>query len=84
MTLGTTAGGSVSVLSGTHTISAPVVLAGSLAVSTTGGGVLDLSGSVSEATPRSGAIVLNGGELILSGTGSYTGGTTVNSGGCSA
>ena len=68
LTLGTAAGGSISVLSGTHTISAPVVLAGSLAVSTTGGGVLDLSGSVSEATPGAGAITLNGGELILSGT----------------
>ena len=73
--------GSITVLSGTHTISAPIVLAGSLAVNTTGGGALDLSGSVSEATPGSGAIVLNGGELILSGTGSYTGGTTVNNGG---
>ncbi len=80
LTLGTTAGGSISVLSGTHNISAPVVLAGGLAVSTTGGGVLDLSGSVIEATPGSGAITLNSGELILSGTGSYTGGTTVNSG----
>ncbi len=80
LTIGTGAGGSISVLSGTHNISAPVVLAGSLAVNTTSGGVLDLSGSVSEASPGTGAITLNGGELILSGTGSYTGGTTVNNG----
>ncbi len=80
LALGTAAGGSISVLGGTHTISAPVVLAGSLAVSTTGGGVLDLSGSVSEWTPGAGAIILNGGQLILSGSGSYTGGTTVNNG----
>ena len=53
LTLGTTAGGSVSVLSGTHTISAPIVLAGGLAVNAAGTGALDLSGNVSEATPRS-------------------------------
>ena len=79
--LGTAGPGSIAVLSGTHTISAPIVLGGGLAVNATAGGVLDLSGSVSEAAPRSGSIVLDGGELILSGTGSYTGGTTVNSGG---
>ncbi len=79
LTLGTT-GSSISVLSGTHTISAPVVLTGNLAISTTNAGLLILSGSVSEATQGTGAITLNAGELVLSGTGSYTGGTTVNGG----
>ena len=50
LTLGTSAGASIAVVSGTHTISAPIVLAGSLAVSMSAGGSLDISGSVSQAT----------------------------------
>ena len=42
LTLGTSAGASITVLSGTHIHLRPVVLAGSLAVSTTGGGSLEL------------------------------------------
>jgi autotransporter-associated beta strand protein len=81
LTLGTsTAGASIAVLSGAQTISAPVVLAGSLTVSTTGGGSLNLSGSVSQATPGS-ALTLDGsGEVVLGGAGSFSGGTTVNGG----
>ena len=81
LTLGTSAGASIAVVSGTHTISAPIVLAGSLAVSTSGGGSLELSGSVSQAAGVSAALSLSGnGQLILSGTDSYTGGTTVTGG----
>jgi autotransporter-associated beta strand protein len=81
LTLGTSAGAAVAVASGTNTISAPIVLAGSLAVSTSGGGSLDLSGSVSQAAGVLAALSLSGnGQLILSGTGSYTGGTTVDGG----
>jgi autotransporter-associated beta strand protein len=79
LTLGMSAGASVTVLSGTHFISAPVVLAGSLAVSTTGGGVLVLAGSVSDGGAGYG-LTLSNGELILSGTGSYGGPTTVDGG----
>ena len=80
LTLGTSAAGaSITVLSGTHTISAPLVLAGSLAVSTTGGGSLQL-GNVTDA-PLGSALVLSGnGQLILSGTGSFADGTTVSGG----
>ena len=81
LTLGTSAGASITVVSGRHSISAPIVLAGSLAVSTSAGGFLDLSGNVSQATGVSAALTLSGGgELILSGTNSYSGGTTVDSG----
>ncbi len=81
LTLGSGGVAMATVTSGTHNISAPVVLAGSLAVNTTDGAALFLSGSVSEAMPGSGSISLSGdGALILSGTSSYTGGTTVNSG----
>ena len=72
--------GSIAVISGTHSISAPIMLAGSLAVSMTSGGVLDLSGSVSESTIGSALSLSGNGDLVLSGTGSYTGGTVVNGG----
>ena len=81
LTLGTSAGGSIAVVSGTNRISTPIVLAGSLAVNTSNGGSLDLSGSVSQAAGVSAALSLSGsGMLILSGTGSYSGGTTITNG----
>ena len=80
LTLGTSAGASIAVVSGTNSISAPIVLAGSLAVSTSSGASLQL-GNISQGTTVSAALSLSGdGQLILSGTDSYTGGTTVNSG----
>ena len=81
MTLGTSAGASIAVVSGSHTISAPLVLAGSLAVSISGGASLELSGGVSQAAGVSAAIDLSGdGLLILGGTDDYNGGTTVSGG----
>jgi len=82
LTLGTSsAGGSITVLGGTHSISASLVLTGSLAVSAASGASLDLSGSLSEALPGGSTLTLRGdGQLILSGSGSYTGGTTVEGG----
>lgn len=80
LTLGASTGASITVFSGTHTISAPIVLAGSLAVSTSEGGSLQL-GNVSQAAGVSAALSLSGdGQLILNGTQSYTGGTTVDGG----
>jgi len=82
LTLGTSsAGGSITVLGGTHSISASLVLTGSLAVSAASGASLDLSGSLSEALPGGSTLTLRGdGQLILSGIGRYTGGTTVEGG----
>ena len=81
LTLGTSAGASISVVSGSHTISAPIVLAGSLAVSISGGGSLDISGSVSKAAGALAGLRLDGdGQLILSGTNSYRGGATISGG----
>jgi autotransporter-associated beta strand protein len=80
LTLGTPAGGSISVLSGMHNISAPIVLAGSLAVSASAGGSLELSGSVSDGGAGYGLSLSGNGELVLSGTGSYSGGTAVSGG----
>ena len=78
LTLGTpSAGASIVVISGTHGISAPVELTGNLTVSMTNGGSLLESGSVSGAA----SLTLSGdGQLILSGTGSFNGGTNVDSG----
>jgi autotransporter-associated beta strand protein len=77
-TLGTTAAGaSIAVLSGTQTISAPIVLGGNLVVSTTAGDLLKLSGGVSQATPGLSLSLSGNGALVLSGTDSYRGGTAV-------
>ncbi len=82
LTLGTSAAGaSVSVITGTHEIDAPVVLAGSLVV--TGSGTLTFGSSSSIADNGSQyALSLNGpgGTLILSGSDTYGGGTNVNAG----
>ncbi len=80
LTLGTGTAGSITVLGGAHTISAPLVMAGNLAVSTAGGTSLRLSGGLSELTPGSALSLSGGGQVTLSGPGGYTGGTTLNGG----
>jgi autotransporter-associated beta strand protein len=77
LSLGTSAGASISVLTGTYSITAPIVLAASLAVRPSNGGSLRL-GNISQALGVSAALSLSGeGELILNGSDTYTGGTTV-------
>ena len=67
----------VNVSSGTHGISAPITLESDLVVSTSAGTQLTFSGNVS----GSNSLTKSGpGELILSGTGSWTGGTFVDEG----
>jgi len=69
----------VTVFSGSQTISAPIVLAGNLTINDSGS--LTLSGSMSESgSPGKRLTLAGGGQLILAGTGSYTGGTTISSG----
>ena len=80
LTLGASAGGSIAVLSATHSIAAPLVLAGPLTVDPTAGTELSISGGISQS-PAGQSLTLDGpGELILSGTNSYTGGTFVEAG----
>ena len=70
----------ISVTRGTHVISAPVILASSLVVSPATGSSLAVSGNISES-PTGQSLTLDGpGELILSGSDSYTGGTVVEAG----
>ncbi len=80
LTLGTTAAGAaIAVLSGTQTISAPIVLAGSLAVSASAGASLQL-GNISQGTTPAALGLSGDGKLILSGSDTYSGGTIVEAG----
>jgi len=69
---------SVTVTTGSDTISAHLVLASNLEVS--GSGKLTLSGSITETGSRTLTMSGTNGTLILSGTGLYSGGTFVNAG----
>ncbi len=67
--------------SGSYAISAPLILAGSLSVVPSAGTTLAISGNISEEYVGSGALLLDGpGTLVLSGTNSYSAGTTVTAG----
>ena len=80
LTLGTAGAASIAVLSGTHTISADVALAGNLAVNATGGGVLELCRQRDDGGAGYGLTLTGDGELVLSGTGNYGGPTAVDGG----
>ena len=80
---GTTNNGIAQILvsSGSHGVSAPVILAGALSIVPTAGTALGVSGNISEAAPGTGSLSLDGpGTLILGGSDSYTGGTRVTAG----
>ena len=68
----------VTVISGTHSVAAPIVSGSDLVVSSSGS--LTLSGSVSDGGLAKSLTLDGGGTLVLSGTGSYTGGTMVEAG----
>ncbi len=70
----------ITVSDGTHAISAPLILAGDLAITPSGGATLAISGNVSQ-TGGARALTLNGpGTLMLSGSDGFSGGTTVDAG----
>jgi fibronectin-binding autotransporter adhesin len=80
LTLGTTAGGSITVNNGSHTISAPLQMAGNLSIGVASGAALQLSGVVSESATGT-SFTFNGpGTLNYSAIGTFTGNTTVNGG----
>jgi autotransporter-associated beta strand protein len=74
---------SVTVLGGTHTIAAPVLIqSGNLDIVASNSGSLSISGNIADDNGQR-SLMLDGdgtGELILSGTNSYGGGTIVNAG----
>ena len=67
----------ITVLSGTHVISAPLSLASSTSIVPVAGAQLTISGNIGGS---SGLSLDGAGTLILSGSNTYTGGTTVNTG----
>ena len=71
---------SMSVSGGKHTIAVPVALASNLAVSVTSGSSLTIAGPISETNPGETVVLSGGGLLVLSGSNTYTGGTTVSGG----
>ena len=72
----------IMVPSGSHWITAPVVLAGALSIQPTAGMTLNICGNISEMTLGGGSLSLDGpGTLILGGSDSYTGGTTLTAAG---
>ncbi len=74
-------GAMIDVVNGTHVIDAPVLLADNLVVTGSGTLICDSASSIAE-TGGSRSLTLNGigGTLILSGSDTYTGGTTVTAG----
>ena len=81
LTLANTAGSAtISDSGGNHTIAAPIVLGSNLSVTATTGSVLTIAGGISESGTSCAVNVSGSGELILSGTDTYTGGTTVSGG----
>ena len=65
---------------GNQTIAVPVVLGSNLSVSATAGSSLTISAPVSQANAGTSVTLTGGGTLILSGSNTYTGGTTISGG----
>ena len=71
---------SISVVSGSDAINAPVVLDNNLNVTAASGTSLTISGAISQSGGSRGLTLSGGGSLTLSGSDSYTGGTTISGG----
>ncbi len=65
---------------GNNTIAVPITLGSNLSVSASPGSALTIAGAISESGGSHSLTLSGGGELILSGSNSYTGGTTVDAG----
>ena len=65
LSLGTSTGASITVASGTHNITAPIVLEGNLTASVSSGASLQLSGIVSQADFAGLGLSLNGPGLLV-------------------
>ncbi len=79
LTLSNTAGPATIGNSGSNTIAAPILLRSNLSVGSSANSVLTIAGDISESG-SSCSLTLGGGELVLSGSNTYSGGTTVSGG----
>ena len=70
----------LTVTSGSHAIMAPLLLADKLDATVAAGSSLTLSGGIGENSPGLSLTENGGGVLILSGTDTYRGGTTIDAG----
>ena len=78
LTLSSTAGpATISNSGGNNTIAVPITLESNLSVSASAGSVLTIAGAISESGSSCSLTLSGGGELILSGSNTYTGGTDV-------
>ena len=73
-------GASVTVTTGSHTISTAVAFNDNVTVAPASGTQLTISGNISQATGSSSLTKTGTGTLVLSGTNSYSGGTSVSNG----
>ena len=64
---------------GNHTIAAPVMLGNNLNVTAAAGSTLTVSGAIGELNPGTTLSLSGGGTLVISGSTTYSGATTVNS-----
>ena len=81
LTLGTSAGGSITVAAGSHTIpSAPMTLGGDLTVGVAGGAALQLAGSINELSPGTNMFFNGPGPTALSSAAAVTGNVNINGG----
>ena len=76
----TTGSATISNSGGSQTIAAPIIMGSNLSVSSSPGSALTISGGISESSTGTSLSLSGGGELVLSGTDSYTGGTTISDG----
>ena len=80
LTLANTAAGAATLSNsgGNHTIAAPIVLGSNLSVIAAPGSTLCVSGPISESNAGTTLSVSGGGTLVLSGSNTYSGATTVD------
>ena len=81
LTLANTAGSAtISNSGGNNTIAAPITMGNNLSITASTGSVLTIASTIAESSSGTSLSFGGGGELILGGTNTYTGGTIVNGG----
>jgi autotransporter-associated beta strand protein len=71
---------SITVLSGTHSIAAPLNITANLNIAPATGSLITVSGNIHELSPSLSVSISDGGTAVLTGSNSYSGGTSIGSG----